>query len=155
MAESLAFGRQCVGDMAGILDDGSIPDDHLRYIRFFHDQFDYYRDVRNVADVAVLYSYASMAFNNDLPAVSFILFTQALIQAKVPFDIIFDEHLQDLSRYRALVLADQECLDDEPDGFDSAVCESGRRRGGHGADLLVHAWAAAAARLRTDGFVRG
>ncbi len=113
MAESLAFGRQCVGDMAGIMDEGSIPDDHLRYIRFFHDQFDYYRDVRNVADVAVLYSYASMAFNNDLPAVSFILFTQALIQAKVPFDIIFDEHLQGLSRYRALVLADQECLDDK------------------------------------------
>lgn len=112
MAESLAFGRQCVGDVAGIMDEGSIPDDHLRYIRFFHDQFDYYRDVRNVADVAVLYSYASMAFNNDLPAVSFILFTQALIQAKVPFDIIFDEHLQNLSGYRALVLADQECVDD-------------------------------------------
>ncbi len=41
------------------------------------------------------------------------LFEQALIQAKVPFDIIFDRHLADLSRYRVLVLADQECLSDE------------------------------------------
>jgi Beta-galactosidase trimerisation domain len=61
----------------------------------------------------VLYSYASMGFNNDRPAVSFMLFTQALIQARVPFDIIFDEHLKDLSKYRVLVLADQECLDDK------------------------------------------
>jgi hypothetical protein len=35
-----------------------------------------------------------------------------LIQAKVPFDIIFDDNLKDLSKYRVLVLADQECLSD-------------------------------------------
>jgi hypothetical protein len=45
--------------------------------------------------------------------VSFMLFTQTLIQAKVPFDLIFDEHLSHLCKYRVLVLADQECLDDE------------------------------------------
>ncbi|MGH9328002.1 MAG: hypothetical protein ACRD2B_15140 [Terriglobia bacterium] len=110
IAESMTFSRQCAGDVGGNL--RKIPEVHLRYIHFFHDQFEYYRDVQNVADVAVLYSYASMGFNNDLPAVSFFLFTQALIQSKVLFDIVFDEHLKDLSKYRALVLADQECLDD-------------------------------------------
>jgi hypothetical protein len=42
-----------------------------------------------------------------------MLFEQALIQAKVPFDIIFDDQLNDLSRYRVLVLADQECLSED------------------------------------------
>jgi hypothetical protein len=42
-----------------------------------------------------------------------MLLEQALIQAKVPFDIIFDDNLRDLSKYRVLVLADQECLGDE------------------------------------------
>lgn len=111
IGESMAFGRQCMGD-TGALPGETFPADQQRYIDYFHKNFDYYRDVQNIADVAVLYSYASMGFNNDLPAVSFMLFTQALIQAKIPFDIIFNEHLKDLSKYRALVLADQECLDD-------------------------------------------
>lgn len=111
MAESLAFGRQCIGDTDRVPPE-TLPAAQQRYIDFFNNNFDYYRDVQTIADVAVLYSYATMGFNNDRAAVSFMLFTQALIQARVPFNIIFDEHLNDLSKYRALVLADQECLDD-------------------------------------------
>jgi len=111
MAESLAFGRQCIGD-TGRVPPETLPAVRQRYIDFFNKNFDYYRDVQSVADVAVLYSYATMGFNNDRAAVSFMLFTQALIQARIPFDIIYDEHLNDISKYRALVLADQECLDD-------------------------------------------
>jgi len=113
IAESMAFGRQCMGDIGIGTMDQKIPANQRRYEDFFRDQFEYYKDVENIADVAVLYSYASMGFNNDAPAVSFMLFTQALIQAKVPFNIIFDEHLKDLAKYRALVLADQECLSEE------------------------------------------
>jgi hypothetical protein len=113
IAESMAFGRQCMGDIGIGTMDQKIPADQRRYEDFFSNQFDYYKDVENIADVAVLYSYASMGFNNDAPAVSFMLFTQALIQAKVPFNIIFDEHLKDLAKYRALVLADQECLSEK------------------------------------------
>ena len=112
MAESMVFNRQSLGMVGGILKAPELPDEQKQYIRFFHRNFEYYRDVQNVADVAVLYSYASMGFNNDQPAVSFMLFTQALIQAMMPFDIIFDEQLKDLSKYRVLVLADQECLSD-------------------------------------------
>lgn len=112
MAESMAYNRQTLGMVGGFLNAPEIPDDQKSYINFFRKQFGYYRGVQSAADVAVLYSYASMGFNNDLPSVSFYLFTQALIQARVPFDIIFDEHLNDLAKYRALVLADQECLDE-------------------------------------------
>lgn len=113
MAESMVFNRQSLGMVGGVLEAPKIPEDQKRYINFFHQNFEYYKDVQNIADAAVLYSYASMGFNNDRPLVSFMLFTQALIQGKVPFDIVFDEHLKDLSKYRALVLADQECLSEE------------------------------------------
>ena len=112
MAESMAFGRQCMGGV-GIRAVGESGPSNRSYVNFFRDQFDYYRDIEDVADVAVLYSFASMGFNNDLPAVSWMLFTQALIQSKIPFNIIFDEQLKDLSKYRVLVLADQECLSDD------------------------------------------
>jgi Beta-galactosidase trimerisation domain len=125
IAESMAFGRQCMGDIGIGTMDQNIPADQRRYLSFFREQFEYYKEVESLADVAVLYSYASMGFNNDGPAVSFMLFTQALIQAKVPFDIIFDEHLEDLSKYRALVLADQECLSEEQMGMIRRYVEQG------------------------------
>jgi len=41
-----------------------------------------------------------------------MLFEQTLIQKRVPFDIVFDSTLKDLSRYKVLVLADQESIGD-------------------------------------------
>ena len=67
---------------------------------------------KTVADVAILRSYASTAFNPARSNVSTILFEQALILAKIPFAIIFDRHLHDLSAYKVLVLADQDALSD-------------------------------------------
>jgi len=113
MAESLAFNRQSIGDVGGVLAGYDLPEDQRRWLRFFHRNFDRYREVENIADVAVLHSFASMGFNNERPAVSTMLFEQALIQAQVPFDIVFDGHLKDLSKYRVLVLADQEALNEE------------------------------------------
>jgi hypothetical protein len=113
MAESMAFNRQTLGMVGSILEGDEFPASQRTYVRFFRDRFEYYRNVENVADVAILYSHASMGFNNELPAVSFMLFSQVLIQGRIPFDIIFDEQLKDLSKYRVLVLADQECLSDE------------------------------------------
>jgi hypothetical protein len=124
MAEAMAYNRQCLGmigpvfsplgpELAQEVPAYDVPEDQRNYISFFSKNFEHYRDVDNIADVALLYSYASMGFNNDQPAVSFMLFGQALIQAKVPFDIIFDLHGEELMKYRVLVLADQECLSEE------------------------------------------
>ena len=112
MAQAMAYGRQCLGDVGPVFYSPKckLPEGARKYIRFFHDRFDLYRDVESAADVAVLHSYASLAYNNDRPYQSTYLYEQALIQNQIPFDIIFDEHLKDLSKYRVLVLADQECL---------------------------------------------
>jgi len=125
MAESMAFGRQCLGDVGGVLAGYDLPEDQRRYIRFFHRNFEHYRDVETVANVASLHSFASLGFNNDRPAVSTMLFEQAMIQARVPFDIIFDDNLKDLRKYRVLVLADQECLNDEKLDLIRKFVESG------------------------------
>jgi hypothetical protein len=113
MAESMAFGRQCIGGIGGVLAGYQLPEDQRAYVKFFRLNFQYYRNIESRADVAVLHSFATLGFNNDRPAVSTMLFEQALIQAKVPFDIVFDDNLRDLSKYRALILSDQECLSDE------------------------------------------
>ncbi|OFX36630.1 MAG: hypothetical protein A2X03_06635 [Bacteroidetes bacterium GWA2_40_15] len=137
MAEAMAYNRQCIGMVGGMLagyelsekrdnigfDDpyslGAYTEDYAQmkkkaeYIKFYQRNFDYFRDIDNIADAAVLHSYSTMAFNNDRPYQSIYLFEQALIQAKVPFDIIFDDNLKDLSKYKVLVLADVECLNDE------------------------------------------
>jgi len=113
MAEAMAYNRQNLGMVGGGLAGYSATETERRYIAFFRNNFDYYRGVSSGAELAVLHSYASLAYNNDRPWQSTMLFEQALIQAKVPFDIIFDQHLSDLSRYRVLVLADQESLSDD------------------------------------------
>ncbi|MFC1614456.1 alpha-amylase family protein [Gemmatimonadota bacterium] len=137
MAEAMAYNRQCIGMVGGMLAGyeliekrenigfdnpyslGSYSEDQKQlerkteYIKFFHRNFDKYRDIDNIADAAVLHSYSTLAFNNDRPYQSVYLFEQALIQAKIPFDVIFDNHLVDLSKYKVLVLADVECLNED------------------------------------------
>jgi hypothetical protein len=112
MAESLAY-TQGMGQVGYGLSSDGLAEDQRNYVKFFYKNFDNYRDVDFVADVAVLHSYATMAFNYDLPYQSTFLFEQTLIQNKIPFDIIFDDNLKNLSKYKVLVLADQECLSDE------------------------------------------
>ena len=113
MAQAMAHSRQCLGDIGPIYSLRNIPEGPRKYIRFFHSRFDLYGGVESAAEVAVLHSYASLATNNDRPYQSTWLFEQSLIQSQIPFDIIFDQHLENLSRYRVLVLADQECLDEK------------------------------------------
>jgi len=80
---------------------------------FYYKYASYYRDTESVADVAVLRSYPSLAYNSFAPLASTVGFEQALIQAKVPFDIIFSRNLEDLSKYKVLVLANTESMSDE------------------------------------------
>ena len=137
LAEAMAYNRQCMGMVGGVLagyeltekredigfdnpyslgaytEDDEVRKNKADYIHFFHENFNYYRDIDNLADAAVLHSYSTLAFNNDRPYQSVYLFEQALIQGKVPFDIIYDEDLKDLSKYKVLILADVECLDED------------------------------------------
>jgi hypothetical protein len=107
MAESLAF-NQTLGFV------GSCPISPVtkRYIDFYREHRELFRGTRDVASVAVLRSYPSLTYHQPRVQLSTILVEQALIQARVPFDLVFDEHLADLSPYRVLVLPDTECLSD-------------------------------------------
>ncbi|MBI4875133.1 MAG: hypothetical protein HY822_10925 [Acidobacteria bacterium] len=117
MAEAMAYNRMTLGMVGGMLAGEQLAPDQRNYVRFYRNNFEYYRDVESRAEVAVLHSFASMAYSNDQPWLSSMLFEQALIQNRIPFDIVFDENLKDLSRYRVLVLAGQECLSDEQLGL--------------------------------------
>ncbi|MGH9327220.1 MAG: beta-galactosidase [Terriglobia bacterium] len=79
--------------------------------QFFREYFErYYTDTESVADVAVLRTWPSMAHSIVSTLVPTILMEQVLIQHKIPFDLIFDEQMDRINRYRAVILAGQESL---------------------------------------------
>jgi len=151
MAEAMAYNRQCLGMTGGMLAGYELTEkrdkykfdnpytwggelegfdmtpDKVDYIKFFHKNFDYYKDIETVSDVAVLHSFASMAFNSGRPFQSTYLVEQSLIQSHIPFDIIFDQHLnaEYLAKYKVLVLPDQEALSDEQLKVISGFVEQG------------------------------
>jgi len=114
MAESMAFNRDCLGCICWfeygrvVAKPGSkepVSPDLAPFIRFFHARRDLLRDATVVADVAVLRSFPSQAFADRKHADVTARVEQALIDNRVPFQIIYAHHLGDLRRYRALVLA--------------------------------------------------
>lgn len=84
----------------------------LQYIAFYRRYREFFTKTQDVSDVALLRPYASITYNHASTQLSAVLAEQALIQARIPFALVFDEHLADLSRYRVLVLPDSECLSD-------------------------------------------
>lgn len=89
------------------------PKSFERYVTFYRNNFEHYSNTKVVADAAILRSFPSMAYSNYNTHQSTILLEQCLIQAKIPFDIIFDNNLKDLLKYSVLILANQECLGDD------------------------------------------
>lgn len=113
MAEAMTFNRQCLGFVGDMLAGSEMEEVYRRYIRFYLKHFDaFYRSVDNIADVAILHTYATMAHNSGRPYQSTLLFEQTVIQGHLLWDMIFDQDLHDLSKYKVLVLADQESLSD-------------------------------------------
>jgi len=108
MAECLAFNQTL-----GYVGEDPLPPEMLKYIAFYRTNRELFAGTEDAANVAVLRSYPSITYHNARAQLSAILVEQALIQASIPFNLIFDEHLNDLSKYRVLILPDSECLSDE------------------------------------------
>jgi hypothetical protein len=108
MAECLAF-NQTIGSAGG----DPIAPDMLKYVNFYRRNRELFTGTEDVATVALLRSYPSITYNHSQAHLSAILVEQALIQSRIPFDLIFDEHLADLSKYKALILPDSECLSNQ------------------------------------------
>ncbi|MCK4967330.1 beta-galactosidase, partial [bacterium] len=114
IAEAFAYNRQTPGMVCWLEEDGpNINPESQVYLDYFIKNKEYYMHTNNIADVAVLQSHPSMAYNSGNPLFSTTLFHQFLIQKRILFDIIFDGHLEDLSKYKVLVLADQESMGDK------------------------------------------
>ena len=107
IAECLAF-NQTIG-FAGA---HPLSEAMRKYIDFYRANRWLFQGTRDLADVAVLRSYASITYNQPHCQLSAILAEQALIETAVPFHIIFDQHLENLARYRVVVQPDSECLSD-------------------------------------------
>lgn len=82
----------------------------MEFYREYNDR--YYTGVDNVADVAVLRTWASTAYSISASYIPTTLVEQVLIQYKVPWDLLFEEQLDRIHRYQAVILAGQECLSD-------------------------------------------
>lgn len=110
IAECLAF-NQTIG-FAGV---DPLPSEMLKYISFYRKQRELYVGTSDVASVAVLRSYPSITYHNSVAGLCAILAEQALIQARIPFTLVSDEHLVQLTpaTCKVLLLPDSECLSDE------------------------------------------
>ncbi len=126
LAEAMAWNGVnlgMVGDLSAIGTD--LTPAAQRYVKFFHQHVKGLAGARSLANVAILRSFPSIEFNPAQANVSTVLFEQTLIQSKVPFDIILDPQLKDLSRYKVLVLANQDALSDEAVSLIRAFVQNG------------------------------
>ena len=106
-AECLAFNQTI-----GYAGNDPLTPGMRKYIAFYRKNRDLYQGAKDASTVALLRSYASITYNHARCQLSAILAEQALIQARIPFDLVFDAHLANLAKYRALVLPESECLSD-------------------------------------------
>ncbi|MCC6262922.1 MAG: hypothetical protein IT169_05030 [Bryobacterales bacterium] len=114
IAEAMAYNGNNIGMVGDVHPDGiRLTPEARRYIRFFHEHQPDFRDTAPLGDVAVLRAFAAVEFNPAQALVSAMLAEQTLIQHQIPFQIIFDRQVKDLSRYKVLVLANQDALSDE------------------------------------------
>lgn len=110
MAECLAFNQTI-----GFAGESPLSPNMVNYISFYRRRRDLYVGAEDLAPVAVLRSYASTTYHSARSGLSAILVEQSLIQARIPFRLIFDEHLAGLSpaTCAVLVLPNSECLSEE------------------------------------------
>ena len=131
MAQAMAFNAQTIGmvgsmppDEEGWRDRQALPGQPLaewpspfeikkQQIRFFRDNFEHYAATESVGGIAVLRSRYALSYSMTAPHHHALLWEQVLIQSGLPFDIIFDEQLSDLSRYQVLVLPNVDCMSEE------------------------------------------
>jgi hypothetical protein len=82
------------------------------FIDFYRQKRDMYEDSVDMANVGVLRSYASLTYNNADVQLCAELVEQTLIEGCVPFDLVFDDGLRNLAKYKVLILPNCECLSD-------------------------------------------
>ena len=108
VAEAMAFNLDCIGPAGG--GRNAVYGD---LISFYLDRRELFRNMETVADVAVLRSFRSLAWENFRTHLCVQLVEQVLIQKKIPFHILYDDDMADVSKYRTLILPDVEFMSDD------------------------------------------
>jgi hypothetical protein len=108
LAESLTFNQTL-----GYLGSSPLSPITKEHIDFYLKNRESYEGSEDVSNVAIFRSYPSLTYNNAAVQLCTVLVEQAMIEASVPFDLVFDEGLHDLGKYKVLVLPNSECLSDE------------------------------------------
>jgi hypothetical protein len=108
LGESLAFNHTI-----GYVGSGPLSDITRQHIEFYLKNRDCYEDSEDAGNVAIFRSYASLTYNHAAVQLCTVLVEQAVIEASVPFDLIFDEGLHALAKYKVLILPNTECLADD------------------------------------------
>jgi hypothetical protein len=106
-AECLAFNQTI-----GYAGNHPLSEVMRKYVDFYRANRFLFQKTWDLADVTVFRSYPSITYNNARCQLSAILAEQALIEAAVPFHLIFEQHLDSLTPYRVLILPHSECLSD-------------------------------------------
>ena len=121
LAESMAFNLDCLGCI-GWFEYGNLVEkpgstkpisgELAPFIRFYHSRRELFHDARVIADIAVLRSFSSQLFAEPKYSQLTNETEESFIKNRIPFQIIFDSHLNELRRYRVLVLAGCVALSD-------------------------------------------
>lgn len=114
LAEQMAFNNQTYLEGFGYHGTGynhytqRLFSPLAEFFREYNDRF--YTRTDNVADCAVFRSFPSLAYSVSSAWIPTTLVEQVLIQHKIPFDLIYDQQINQISEYQAVILAGQESL---------------------------------------------
>jgi len=112
LLQSAAFNRGDLGMLGSpLLAEEPLYETKRTFSQWYARHQHRFAPVQSAADVAIWRSQRTLACNSTTAHRSVILAEQALVQGKISFDILYDDDLQDLSRYRVLVLPNVEMLD--------------------------------------------
>ncbi|MBN2296892.1 MAG: hypothetical protein JXM70_30985 [Pirellulales bacterium] len=137
MAEAMAFNLDCLGCLCWFEYDkiSNYPGRHGKpldpdtapFVRFYRTRRELFSDTEVVADVAVLRSFPSQMFGPAEFAAATSRCIDKLIAHRACFQIVCDQHLSDLNRYRTLVLAGCGAMSNEQIANVRRYVESGGR----------------------------
>ena len=114
LAEGLAFNQGALGGVAAFhWASRHWPEYNDRYIGFLRKHRDLLTRVEGMAEVALLRNSTTLAFDGLHKRACAVLMEQVLIQHDVIFEPILDRHLEELDRYRILVLPGATCVSNE------------------------------------------
>lgn len=117
-AEAMAFNLNCLGCVSRFewarFDVGQQPinADILPYIKFFNTRREFFTDTEVLADVAILRNFSSQVLGDSNDALLTFKIEQMLIEDRIPFQIIYNNHLCDIGKYKILILAGCKAISD-------------------------------------------